>query len=327
MTDDATLIERVREALRIERDALDAAIDRSAASVVQAARVILDREPRDVIMTGVGKSGHVARKLAATLTSVGTRAHFVSTSEMFHGDLGTVDQAGVVVIISKSGSGRDIAQLIDFAGHRGIPLIGILGDRHSSVAARMDVFIDASVHKEADPEGFVPTSSTTVALALGDALAVCLMEMRRFGSSDFAQFHPNGALGARLNRTVRDAMAPLDQIPLLEADHTVRDLAVEMSRFPTGLAIIRDADDRLLGVVSDGDLRRALVEIDDLKSARVTDVMTHDPSTIAPDTLLAHALALMEGHRPRPISALPVVEQGRIAGLLTIHHIHKETPA
>jgi arabinose-5-phosphate isomerase len=321
------IVDRVKLVLQTERDAIDQAIDRSAEAVVEAARAIIDREPGDVIVSGVGKSGHVARKIAATLTSVGTRSHFVSTSEMFHGDLGTVDRAGVVIVISKSGSGSDLSQLADFAEGRGIPLVGIIGDRHARIVKKLSVFIDASVHKEADPEGFVPTSSTTVALALGDAIAVALMEMRRFTSSDFAIFHPNGALGARLNRTVAGAMADLDEVPVLSTDSTVRDLAVEMSRFPTGLALVVDEDGSLAGVVSDGDLRRALIEFEDLKAARVSQVLTKNPATIGPEVLLAHALAVMEGHNPRPISALPVIENGKATGLITIHHIHKETPA
>jgi arabinose-5-phosphate isomerase len=325
MTTDA-IVERVKMVLETERDAINNTIDRCAEAVATAASTIIEREPRDVIVTGVGKSGHVASKVASTLTSVGTRSHFVSTSEMFHGDLGAVDQAGAVIVISKSGSGADIAQLAGFAAERNIPLIGIIGDRHSALVQKLTVFIDASVHKEADPEGFVPTSSTTVALALGDAIAVALMEMRRFTSKDFAVFHPNGALGARLNKTVGDVMAGLDAVPLLGPDSSVRDLAVQMSQFPTGLALIADESGGLLGVVSDGDLRRALITFDDLKAASVSQVLTKDPTTISSDALLTRALAVMEGHSPRPISALPVIDDGQIAGLVTIHQIHKETP-
>lgn len=321
------LRERVKEVLETERDAISQAIDRSVPAVVDAAKIIIDREPGDVIVTGVGKSGYVAGKIAATLTSVGTRAHFVSTSEMFHGDLGAVDRAGVVIVVSKSGSGADIAQLADFATKRDIPLIGIIGDRHAAIVKKLRVFVDASVHKEADPEGFVPTSSTTVALALGDAIAIALMDMRDFTSTDFAVFHPNGALGARLNKTVADVMTGLDDIPFLTPESSVRDLAIEMSKHPTGLALVRDSSGHLAGVVSDGDLRRALVTFDDLKSATVAEVLTAKPATISSDILLAHALAVMEGHKPSPISALPVIDDGEISGLITIHHIHKETPS
>jgi arabinose-5-phosphate isomerase len=326
MTGDS-IVERVKAVLETERDAINNAIDRCAEAVVEAAQTVIGREPRDVIVTGVGKSGHVASKIASTLTSVGTRSHFVSTSEMFHGDLGAVDKAGAVIVISKSGSGSDIAQLADFTAKRDIPLIGIIGDRHAAIVPKLSVFIDASVHKEADPEGFVPTSSTTVALALGDAIAVALMEMRRFTSKDFAVFHPNGALGARLNKTVADVMAGLDAIPLLGKESSVRDLAVQMSQFPTGLALIADESGGLAGVISDGDLRRALITFDDLKTASVSQVLTKDPTTVSSDILLAHALAVMEGHSPRPISALPVIDDGKIVGLVTIHQIHKETPS
>ncbi len=322
-----SLEERARAVLDIERQALEAAIDRSAAQVAQAARLILDREPKDVILTGVGKSGHVAHKIAATLSSVGTRAHFYWTAELFHGDLGSVDNAGVVIVISKSGSGSDIAQLVDFASRRGIGLVGILGDRHAPIVSKLDVFIDASVAKEADPEGFVPTSSTTLALALGDALAVCLMDAKGFGSAQFAMFHPNGALGVRLNRTVRDVMARPDALPLLTPESTVRELAIAMSKHPTGLAIVHDGALRLVGVVSDGDLRRALATVDDLSQATVSEVMTPKPATIGPEALLGHALAMMEGHQPGAISALPVVEGDTVAGLITIHQLHREIPA
>lgn len=325
MSDD--ILHRVKTVLQTERDALDAAIERSAQGVVDAAKTILGREPGDVVVTGVGKSGYVAAKIAATLTSVGTRAHYISTSEMFHGDLGSVDRAGVVIAVSKSGSGADLAQLADFVTQRSIPLIGIIGDRHAALVKRLSVFVDASVHREADPEGFVPTSSTTLALALGDAIAVALMDLRSFTSADFAVFHPNGALGARLTTTVADVMTGLEDVPVLTLDSTVRDLAVEMSKRPTGLAIVTGADGSLAGVVSDGDLRRALVSIDDLKSAKVSEVLTTNPTTITSDVLLAHALAVMEGHSPSPISALPVIDDGTIKGLITIHHIHKETPS
>jgi arabinose-5-phosphate isomerase len=321
------ILHRVKTVLETERDALDAAIDRSAQAVVDAATTILEREPGDVVVTGVGKSGYVAAKIAATLTSVGTRAHYISTSEMFHGDLGSVDRAGAVVVVSKSGSGADIAQLADFVSKRNIPLIGIIGDRHAAIVKKLSVFVDASVHREADPEGFVPTSSTTLALALGDAIAVALMDLRSFTSSDFAVFHPNGALGARLTKTVADVMTTLEDAPVLSPASTVRDLAVEMSKFPTGLAIVKNEDGGLAGVVSDGDLRRALVAIDDLKSASVSEVLTTNPTTIESGALLAHALAVMEGHHPSPISALPVIDNGAIMGLITIHHIHKETPS
>jgi len=321
------LVERARLVLQTERDALDATIDRSAEHVASAARLILEREPKDVIITGVGKSGHVAHKLAATLSSVGTRTHFYWTSEMFHGDLGSVDQAGVVIVVSKSGTGNEIAQLVDFARQRGIGLIGLIGDRHAPIVSKLDVFIDASVHQEADPEGFVPTSSTTVALALGDALAVCLMEAKRFGAVDFAAFHPNGALGARLNRTVRDVMATEGDVPVLKPDDTVRELAIQMSKYPTGLALVYGPNKQLAGVVSDGDLRRALTEVTDLSHTHVSEVMTTHPTTIAPDVHLAHALSVMEGHQPGAISALPVVEGDQVVGLITIHQLHREIPS
>ncbi|MGA1783896.1 MAG: KpsF/GutQ family sugar-phosphate isomerase [Pontimonas sp.] len=321
------LVERARLVLQTERDALDATIDRSAEHVASAARLILEREPKDVIITGVGKSGHVAHKLAATLSSVGTRTHFYWTSEMFHGDLGSVDQAGVVIVVSKSGTGNEIAQLVDFARQRGIGLIGLIGDRHAPIVSKLDVFIDASVHQEADPEGFVPTSSTTVALALGDALAVCLMEAKGFGAVDFAAFHPNGALGARLNRTVRDVMATEGDVPVLQPDDTVRELAIQMSKYPTGLALVYGPNKQLAGVVSDGDLRRALTEVTDLSHTHVSEVMTTHPTTIGPDVHLAHALGVMEGHQPGAISALPVVEGDQVVGLITIHQLHREIPS
>ena len=321
------LIERARLVLQTERDALEAAIDRSAEHVAHAARLILEREPKDVIITGVGKSGHVAHKLAATLSSVGTRTHFYWTSEMFHGDLGAVDQAGVVIVVSKSGTGSEIAQLVEFARQRDIGLIGLIGDRHAPIVSKLDVFIDASVHQEADPEGFVPTSSTTVALALGDALAVCLMEAKGFTAVDFAAFHPNGALGARLNRTVRDVMATEGDVAVLQPDDTVRELAIQMSKYPTGLALVYGADKRLAGVVSDGDLRRSLSEVTDLSNTHVSEVMTTHPATIGPDVHLAHALSVMEGHQPGAISALPVVEGDQVVGLITIHQLHREIPS
>lgn len=321
------LVARAKDVLHTESAALELAADRSAEQVAAAARLILDREPADVILTGAGKSGHIAHKLAATLSSVGTRSHYYLTSEMFHGDLGSVDRAGAIILLSKSGSGADLAQLVDFATRRNIALIGILGDRLSPLASKLDVFIDGSIQREADPEGFVPTSSTTLALALGDALAVCLMEARGFTSADFAQFHPNGALGARLNRTVADIMAGEADIPALSPQQSVRDLAIEMSKHPTGLAVVRDTSDHLVGVVSDGDLRRALTEVSDLSGVTVAEVMTSKPATIGPEALLTHALAVMEGHQPGAISALPVVSDDVVRGVVTIHQLHREMPA
>lgn len=322
MTD--SLVSRARAVLETERIALDTAIDRAPEQVASAARLVLGRVPADVIVTGVGKSAHIAHKLASTLSSVGTRSHFYSTSEMFHGDLGVVDQAGVVIVISKSGSGADIAALVDFCCRRGIGLIGIISDAHSPILPKFDVLIDASIQREADPEGFVPTTSTTLALALGDALAVCLMEARGFTSTDFAAFHPHGALGARLDHLVADVMAGPGDIPRLQPDQRVLDLAIEMSRHPTGLAVVLGDDESLLGVVSDGDLRRALTEVSDLTETRVREVMTTAPATIEPDALVDHALAVMEGHQPRAISALPVVNAGKVIGVVTIHQLYRD---
>jgi len=310
--------------LEIERSAIEAAFDCAPDQVAAAARLILGRAPSDVVTTGVGKSGHIARKLASTLSSVGTRSHFYLTSEMFHGDLGVIDKTGVVIVISKSGSGADIAQLVDFCHHRGVGLVGIIADKRSPIVPKLDVFIDASIQQEADPEAFVPTASTTLALALSDALAVCLMEARGFTSKDFAQFHPSGALGAKLNRTVAEIMTGPDDIPQLRPDQSARDLAIEMSRHPTGLAVVLSNQETLIGVVSDGDLRRALTLLTDLSNTPVGELMTSAPSTIGPDSLVIHALDIMESHQPRAISALPVVSGGRILGVVTIHQLYRE---
>ncbi len=267
-----------------------------------------------VVVTGVGKSGHVGRKIAATLASTGTPALFVHAGEAAHGDLGMIGAGDAVLALSKSGEARELADVIAYAKRFAIPLLAMTADAASALGRAADHVLLLPDAPEATDEALnAPTTSTTLQMALGDALAVALLEKRGFTHHDFKVFHPGGKLGAAL-RTVRELMHGADEVPLVAHETPMRDTLLVMTEKRFGAVGVTDADGRLAGVITDGDLRR---HIDGLMDHTAGEVMTANPKTIAPDTLAAEALALMQGR----ITVLFVVEDGRPAGVIHVHDL------
>ncbi len=272
-----------------------------------------------IVVLGMGKSGHIGGKIAATLASTGTPAFFVHPAEASHGDMGMITAQDVVVALSNSGETDEILTLLPLIKRQGVPLIALTGNPDSTLAQTADVHIDVSVLQEACPLGLAPTSSTTATLAMGDALAVALLEARGFTAEDFARSHPGGRLGRRLLLLTDDVMHTGAQIPRSAPDDLLRDALLEMSRKGLGTTVVVDSEDHVLGVFTDGDLRRALDRQVDVHIARVTEVMTARGRTIAPGTLAAEALRMMQEYR---INALPVVNSaGKLAGVLNMHDL------
>ncbi|WP_305068828.1 KpsF/GutQ family sugar-phosphate isomerase [Luteimonas sp. BDR2-5] len=273
-----------------------------------------------VVCTGMGKSGHVARKIAATLASTGTPAFFVHPGEAGHGDLGMITDADVVLALSYSGESDEILMLLPVLKRQGNPVIAMTGRPGSTLAAAADVHLDVSVPAEACPLALAPTSSTTASLAMGDALAVALLDARGFTADDFARSHPAGALGRRLLLHIRDVMHGGDEIPAVGADASLADALMEMSRKRLGMTVVVDGERRLLGLYTDGDLRRTLTDpAIDVRSARIADVMTREPFAIHADALAVEAARLME---TRKITMLPVLDDARhVVGALNIQDL------
>ena len=308
-----------RRVFEIERDGLTAVSARIGADFAAACRRILACRGR-VVCTGMGKSGHVARKIAATLASTGTPAFYMHPGEAGHGDLGMVTDHDVVLALSYSGESDELLMLLPVFKRQGNALLAMTGRPGSTLALEADVHLDVSVPAEACPLALAPTSSTTASLAMGDALAVALLEARGFTADDFARSHPAGALGRRLLLHIVDVMHAGDDVPRVPETASLGDVLVEMSRKRLGMTAVVDASNRLLGLYTDGDLRRTLADPGvDVRSARIVDVMTRDPVTIDPDALAVEAARLMELHK---INALLVVDAGRrVVGALNIHDL------
>jgi arabinose-5-phosphate isomerase len=313
------IVRHARAVIATEAEAIGALEPRIGADFVEACRLILNCHGR-VVVTGMGKSGHVARKIAATLASTGTPSFYVHPGEASHGDLGMIMPQDIVLALSYSGETDEVLFILPTLKREGIPLIAITGKPGSSLARQADVHLDGSISCEACPLGLAPTTSTTAALVLGDALAIALLEARGFTSDDFARSHPAGSLGRRLLLRISDVMHTGDDIPRVAPDVGLTTALVEMTRKHLGMTAVVDADDRLLGVFTDGDLRRALDDVGvDLRGATVTELMTRGPKTIGPDKLAAEAAQLMEKHQ---IHALLVVDADRrVVGALNIHDL------
>ena len=290
--------------LREEGQELINAADRIQDNVVQAFEIIKDH-PGKVVICGMGKSGLVAQKIAATLCSIGTKAVFLHAAEAVHGDLGIYAPGDPTILISKSGATEELMRLIPILKEFESPLIGIIGNMRSPLVDQMDVVLDASVKKEADPLGIVPTSSTTLTMAIGDALAAVLMGNRGFNHEDFAKLHPAGDLGRRLRLTVAHIMQPIENVAAVMIDDPVRKVVIEMTEKPQGAALVMDGDSLLLGIVTEGDLRRCLANNGDIDQLKVAEVMTSNPIYISKDALLKDAITLMEDRKSQ-ISVLPV---------------------
>jgi arabinose-5-phosphate isomerase len=323
MSEQAEWLAAARRAMQTEAESVLAAAERIGDNVLRAVDLIRLHSGK-VVVTGLGKSGHVGRKITATLQSTGTPAVFLHPAEAGHGDFGVCQSGDPVVMISKSGSTGELLNLISPLRAMDARLIGILGNTHSPLAAEMDVVLDASVQREADPEGFTPTASSVVALALGHALAVALMRARSFGAREFKRFHPAGQLGHNLRMRVADVMHSGSEVAWVKPDDSLKHVVIEMSVHPLGAACVVSQDHRLLGLITDGDVRRALRAHDDIRLLRACDVMTATPVTVDPQALVHTALALMED-RPSQIYVLPVLEPGTgiCTGLIRLHDIYR----
>lgn len=309
--------------LSAEADAILHAANLLDQRFFQAVNLLLDHHNGKVIVTGIGKSGHIGQKIVATFCSTGTPAVFLHATEAVHGDLGIYTPGDPTILISKSGTTAELVRLIPVLREFESPLIGILGNINSPLARAVDVFLDASVLHEADPLNLAPTSSSTVALALGDALAAVLFQARGFDRKDFARLHPSGQLGRNLWLNVGDLMHPHDKIACARPETTLRQVVIEMTRFPYGAASILDENRKLVGLITDGDMRRILQTDKDLRSLPAENIMTMNPITILPTASLKEAVDLME-NRSSQISVLPVVdESGVFQGLIRIHDIYQ----
>ncbi len=313
-----------KKVLRIEADAVAALIDRIDAAFEQAVAMVFDSKGR-VVVTGMGKSGQIGKKIAATLASTGTPALFLHPAEGVHGDLGMVMRGDVVIALSNSGETEEIARMLPSLKRLGIRIIALTGSKDSTLAKNSDVVLDVGVKEEACPLGLAPTASTTAALAMGDALAVALLDRRGFRPEDFACFHPGGALGKRLLTRVRDLMHTGKDIPTVQEETLIKDAIYEISSKKMGVTAVLNAVGALVGVISDGDLRRWMEKTEKtgerLLRKKASDIMTKNPKTANKDSLAAEAVAIMEKNS---ITCLIVADaQKKPEGVIHLHDLLK----
>jgi arabinose-5-phosphate isomerase len=316
-TDDA--VESARQVLDIEAQAITALKARIGADFRRALEIMLHCRGR-VVVCGIGKSGHIARKLASTLASTGTPAFFVHAGEASHGDLGMITPDDVFIALSNSGESAELLLIVPLIKRRGAKLIALTGNPDSSLGTQADVCLYAGAAKEACPLNLAPTASTTAALALGDALAVALMKARGFSDRDFANSHPGGKLGVSLT-LVSDAMRTGERLPHVQDDVSVAQAVAEMSRTRMGITAILDRSGYVVGIFTDGDLRRTIGRLTDFQGTRIADVMTRNPRTIEPHQLAVEALQLMESHKVNQL--LVVDSEHRLVGALNMHDLFR----
>jgi len=314
---DEALVELGRQALSVEIDGLRAQLPRLGTDFARACRICLNCRGR-IVVTGMGKSGHIGGKIAATLASTGTPSFFVHPGEASHGDIGMITRDDAVLALSNSGETTEILTILPVIKRLGVPLIAFTGNSDSALARIATVHLDIRVPAEACPLNLAPTASTTAALAVGDALAVALLKARGFTEQDFVRSHPAGALGRRL-LYVKDVMRSGGQIPTVRVDTTLAEALLEVTSKGLGMTAIVDDSMRVLGVFTDGDLRRALDRAADLHATRIEHVMTAGPKSVLPSTLAAEAVHLMETHR---ITSLVVLDdKGKLVGVLHVHDL------
>jgi len=316
MSSELATREALGRILRQEAAAVVAMADRNGDGAVQAVAWILGSTGR-VITCGLGKSGHIARKTAGTLSSTGTPSLFLHAVEALHGDLGMVARGDIVLMYTYSGESDDLMRLFPALQAIGARTIAITGRPDSSVGRQADLVVNVAVEREACPNNLAPTTSTTAMLAMSDAIAVAVMEQRGFGKEDYARFHPAGALGKRLLLTVRDVMRTGDDLALVAPDTALTDLLQTITRAGAGAACVVSADGALAGFVSDGDLRRHFLTTDRPADAHAHDLMSQHVTTIGPELLAVDALEAFQNH-PRKIGEMPVIEDGRVVGLLVL---------
>jgi arabinose-5-phosphate isomerase len=318
--DPEQLLARGRRVLATEVAAVDALQSRLDGAFVTACRLLHGCKGR-VVVTGMGKSGHIGNKIAATLASTGTPSFFLHPAEASHGDIGMITAEDVVLAISNSGETAELLTILPVIKRLAVPLIMMTGRTQSTLAKAAAAVLDVSVAEEACPHNLAPTASTTATLAMGDALAVAVLEARGFSEHDFARAHPGGSLGRRLLLHVEDVMRTGEQLPSVGPDTSLRDGLLEISRKGLGMTAIVDGQQRVLGIYTDGDLRRALDHPIDLKATRMRDLMTPNPKTISPRVLAAEAVHMMQEHR---ITQLLVVDERNVlVGALNVHDLFR----
>jgi arabinose-5-phosphate isomerase len=318
-------LETGRQAMRAESAAIEIAAARLGEGFERAVRVLLEADSK-LIICGIGKSGHIGTKLVATFSSCGLPAVFLHAAEAIHGDLGVYRPGDPTIVLSKSGSTNEVIRLMPVFRKFRSPVIAIVGNVHSPIAEMADVILDASVEKEADPLGLMPTSSSTVSLAIGDALAAAFAQARQFTEEEFAVFHPGGQLGRNLLMAVSDVMHPVATVGRIHREQSLREVVIAMTRHPWGAACVVDPDDQLVGIITDGDVRRFLSESGDILGREAGECMTANPVATHPKATLGEAVRLME-ERSSQISVLPVVKEGsrRLVGLLRLHDVYQPT--
>lgn len=316
MISDEVLRSYGRTVIEIELEAISSLVSRIDHNFITACRYILDCEGR-IIVIGMGKSGHIGGKIAATLASTGSPAFFVHPGEASHGDMGMITQKDLVLAISNSGETNEIITILPVIKHLGVPLITLTGDPKSTLARNATVNIDVSVAEEACPLGLAPTSSTTATLVMGDAIAIALLQTRKFTAQDFALFHPGGSLGKRLILRIENLMRTGEHLPIVYEDSTIQEALVEMTGKNLGMTSILDRENRLVGVFTDGDLRRSLQHQLNLHETVMGQVMTRECKTISPELLAIEALQIMESHK---ITSLLVVNSHN--NLVGVAHLH-----
>jgi arabinose-5-phosphate isomerase len=313
-------LDLARKVLAIEAEAVSALVLRLDQSFVTAVEIILSCRGR-VVVSGMGKSGHIARKIASTMASTGTPAFFVHPAEASHGDLGMITREDLVIALSYSGESDELLTIIPLIKRQGAKLIAITGNAASTLAKEADVCLDARVSQEACPLNLAPTASTTAALALGDALAIALLDARGFGADDFARSHPGGTLGRRLLTHVSDVMRTGGNVPHVPENAPLVEALREMSDKRMGMTAVLDAAHRVAGIFTDGDLRRALERSSDLRAVKLADVMSRNPRTIHANRLAVEAVEMMERHKINQL--LVVTETGELTGALNMHDLFR----
>ena len=309
--------------MQAEAAAIQIAAERMGVSFEKAVSTILSCKSK-LVICGIGKSGHIGGKLAATFSSSGQPAVFLHAAEAIHGDLGVYQPGDPTLVLSKSGSTEEVLRLMPMFKKFESPVIAIVGNTQSPIADAADIVIDSSVKKEADPLNLMPTSSSTVSLAIGDALAAALVHAREFTAEEFAAFHPGGQLGRNLLMKVEDVMHKVEAVACAKADETLRDVVMRMTRHPWGAACVISEDGQLEGIITDGDIRRLLSEDGDILAREAGACMTSSPIATYPDMGLGEAVRMMED-RPSQISVLPVIlrDTGKLVGLLRLHDAYQ----
>ncbi len=314
------IIEKGKEVIRIEAESVANLIERVGKDFAEAVDVIYKSKGR-VVLTGMGKSGLIARKIVATMNSTGTAAIFLHPTDALHGDLGMVRKEDVVIVISKSGTTDELSRLLPMFKRLGVKIIAMSGSKDSNLAVESDILLNISVKEEACPHDLAPTSSTTATLVMGDALSVALLEKRNFTIEDFAFLHPGGSLGKRLSLKVKEIMIDGDGVPIVNEDTLLKDVIFEMTSKRLGTTSVVDADGKLKGVITDGDLRRLLERTMDINGLTAKDVMSKNPKIMEPEYLASFALQQMESHN---ITTLIIIDDNKIPiGIVHLHDLIK----